>query len=404
MLFAQSTGLSREDKREAGVIARMMPRAILAIIIIAIGVSCIRVVEPGTVGILERFGYVATDKDGMPLPQAILRPGPHFTLPWLMDEIVTIPTEQLQLTYVGDELHVPAQWKNKIDFKFWTFPGSDPEKDAQNEFITGDSPAVQLLETYIEVRWRVKDPARFYAVLSHSDFYDKSGNETKTLPIFQAIVQECTSFAVTHTFAIHTLNQILITDRAEVEAHCRDILQSKLDSLDNGVIKGSGIEVVSLVIKDLHPPYWHNDIPNEGEREIAGRRVQRGPASAFEFVVSAREYMEQVRNTARGESIRSVNLARGDAEAAIADASVYKIQKIAGAQGDAGRLLAMLHDMNPGNKSFEIDLMQGQLKYAALRDLLDPVNKIIVDPRSINDVSILQPNENGITVTRPPGL
>jgi len=65
MLFAQSVGLSGKEQREAGVFARMMPRALLAMVLIAIAVSCIRVVQPGEVAILERLGSVPMEGQGV---------------------------------------------------------------------------------------------------------------------------------------------------------------------------------------------------------------------------------------------------------------------------------------------------------------------------------------------------
>jgi regulator of protease activity HflC (stomatin/prohibitin superfamily) len=396
MLFAQSMGLSGKEQREAGVFARMMPRALLAMVIIAIGVSCIRVVPPGEVAILERLGYAPVDPDTNRVKEeAILEPGMHLTLPWPIDELVSVPRDRLQLTDVGKELHAPDAWKN-VDFQFWMIRApKDPKDEEEDEFLTGD-PGRAMLETYVQVRWRVKDPALFYNALSHSEFYEKKSDQTRVVPIYEAIVQQCTSFAVTRAFAIHAMDDIMINNRIEVEKHCKKILQEKLDLLN------SGIEAVVVTIKDLHPPYWRADIDDPTADEIAGQRRRRGPASAFEFVVTAQQYRDMVVREAEAQRDSKIALARGDAAATVANARAFMANRVSTALGEAGRLGAMLQSIPPEQREFQIDLMKRQLTYKAMREVYDPVSKIIVDPRVGKDIQIFQTTENGLVPIRPP--
>jgi regulator of protease activity HflC (stomatin/prohibitin superfamily) len=375
----------------------MMPRALAAIVVIAIGVSCLQVVQPGEVAVLERLGYAPYDeKTGELKQEAILQPGLHFTLPWPMDELVRIPTQQLQLTDVGTELHAPKEWGKNIDFQFWTFRAAKVEgEDNSDEFLTGD-PGRQALETYVQVRWRVADPARFYTALSHSDFYEKDSESTKSLPIYEAMIQQCTNYAVTQTFATHALDHILITGREETENHCKQVLQSKLDAL------GSGIQVVNLTIKDLHPPYWRADRRNDPTApEIWGMRVGRGPASAWEFVTTSRAIMNREVNKAEAEKAATISLAKGDAAAAIANAEAYRQAMISAARGDAGRLGEMLQYMPKNNRQMQIGLLEQQMMYKTMADVFGPVNKIIQDPK-VPDVEIFQTTDNGVGPLRMP--
>ena len=391
MLFAQSVGLSGQDRRERGVFARMMPRALVAIVLIAIGVSCIRVVRPGEVAVLERLGYAAIGPDQKLAPEAILKPGMHLTLPWPIDELVTIPTEQLQLTNVGNELHAPKEWQG-VDFQFWTIRGDNDADESTDLFITGDPGSPQLLESFIQVQWRVKHPEEFYTAISHSDFFQKGATETKALPIYAAIVQECTSFAITRTFAIHELKQILIDDRKEVEMHCRDILQAKLDDLH------CGIEVAYLTIKDLHPPFGRPDQRNDALQAIGGTKVQRGPASAFEFVVSMEEIRQTIVKSQEAQTIAQVNQATGDAASMLLKAQQYSLEKVSRAHGDADRLVNMTENADSNG----LHLLGQQMFYGTITpDMMDPVNKIIVDPK-VKDVNVIQGTSQGILPVRQP--
>jgi regulator of protease activity HflC (stomatin/prohibitin superfamily) len=395
MLFAQSVGLSGDRRESAGVIARLMPRALLAIVVIAIAASCLRVVKPGEVAVLERLGYAPYDPVTHRLAtSALLGPGLHLTLPWPMDELVRIPTKALQLTAVGTELHAPKDWKN-VDFQFWTVRGGATESEEnEDEFLTGDS-SQQLLETYVQVQWRVADPAKFYTSLSHSDFYEKGAGETKTLPIYKAMVQQCTSYAVTQAFAIHSLDDIMINHREEVESHCRQILQDKLDSLD------SGIEVVYLTIKDLHPPFWREDRPDPTQPEIGGVRMQRGPASAFEFVVTMSEVKQRAINVAEARATATVTMANGTAEALRANAEADRSKKVADARGDAQRMVTMTENITGPDAPFQLNLLERHLYYQSMSNLFDPVNKVIYDPSV--QVQLYQTTPNGSQPLRPPG-
>jgi regulator of protease activity HflC (stomatin/prohibitin superfamily) len=426
ILFAQSMGLSEGGpKGERGVVARMMPRTLLAMVLLAIGASCLKVVKPGHVAVLERLGYTPLDADGRrPQARAILQPGLHVTMPWPIDDLVDIPTGQLQMVEVGTELHATGAWKN-VDFQFWVYrPGKSEEEEAEDLFITGDPGSPQFLETYVQVEWKVADAARFYAAMSHSEFLEKGPKESKTLPNYQAMVQQCTSYAVTQTFAIHSLEQILITDRKEAEEHCRAILQEKLDALcalpgEKSGVSTRGVEIAYLSIKDLHPPKWREDRPVARGTRIGGQLVkdakgqyivedtpehtgmmERGPASAFELVVSMREFKEEIINRAQAEAIEMTNLADGEAKSVEALAKAYKAETLARAQGGAKRLTAMTKEWTMSKE--QMDRLKLQLFYEALKDLLEPVTKVVVDPEA-KDVHIYQGTEKGGGGFRPPG-
>jgi regulator of protease activity HflC (stomatin/prohibitin superfamily) len=417
MLFAQSVGLSREGRQERGVVARLMPRVLAALVLIAIGASCFRVVEPGTVAVLERMGDAPMDAGYKLEERAILQPGLHVTLPWPIDQLVVIPTEKLQVTEVGTELHSPKAWKG-VDFQFWTVRGEEKD-DIQDMFLTGDPGAPQALETFVQVRWRVRNPAHFYSVLSHSDFFKRGGGTeadkaaAKSQPIYEAIVQEYTSLAVTRTFAIHSLEQIMVDDRKEVEDHCRRILQDELDALGKPLgLSDSGIEVAYMTIKDLHPPYWRPDRYDPSQPPVGGRvtfaeengrkvmkieadnssTVARGPASAFEFVISMREFYETLVNLANAQAIGDLAGAKGFTASEVNKAYEEKADKVAKATGAANRLVQMMKNLDPKQRAYELKLMEQQLLYSTMKELMDPVTKIVVDP-AVKDVEIYQPTD-----------
>ncbi|HUO07094.1 MAG TPA: SPFH domain-containing protein [Phycisphaerae bacterium] len=396
MIFAQSVGLAGSTE-ERGVIARMMPRAIVAVIVIGLAADCFRVVRPGEVAVLERLGSadIVKQADGKVTlgADSLLQPGLHITFPWPIDNLFRIPTGALQDAHVGVELHeLPGM--DKIPFEFWT-AGPEPttEQQVQTQFVTGDTGSPQLLETYVAILWRVGDPAKFYTHLSHSDFFEKSSEGTQALPVYDELVRQCAYFAVTRAMATHSLDNIMLNGRLEVEQHCQRVLQDKLDAVDSGIV------IEDLTIKDLHPPRGH-DVADATAPD--GRRL--GPASQFEDVVSQREFADMRRNQAMGIQVTSTTLAQGDAASAISEAEGYQADRIGTAEAEAGQMTSMLGGMQalePDKRDLLEKLAKIQTKYRSLQDVLAPVNKVVLD-RRVGDVQLYQTGNNPF-VPRPPG-
>ncbi|MGN6370199.1 MAG: SPFH domain-containing protein [Phycisphaerae bacterium] len=396
MLFAQSVGLA-SGTGERGVISRMMPRAIVAMIVVGVIADCFRVVQPGEVAVLERLGQVDIVRQAggqITVGKAsLLEPGLHVTFPWPIDNLVRIPTATLQEAHVGVEMHdLPGM--NKVPFQFWT-AGPEPktEQQVQTQFITGDPGSPQMLDAYVAIYWRVADPAKFYSHISHSDFFEKSGEGTQALPVYDELVRRCAYFAVTRAMATHTLDHIMVgKERQEVEQHCHRILQDKLDALDCGIF------IEDLTIKDLHPPRGHDVVDASSP---SGRRL--GPASQFEDVVTQREIKEAVIDNAQKQQLTDTTLAQGDAASAISDAQVYQSDRVGTAESEAAQVTNMLGGMDkvtPEKRELLEKLAKLQTKYRSLQDVLSPVNKVVVDPK-VKDVQLYQTTNNPF-VPRPP--
>jgi regulator of protease activity HflC (stomatin/prohibitin superfamily) len=402
MLLAQSVGLAKErEAGERGVIARLMPRVLAALVILAIGASCFRVVPAGQVGVLERLGSPvgSFDAEGKAVP-VLRQPGLHVSMPWPIDTMVLIPTAELQYTDVGQQLHTTNGGEN-LDFQFWTIGNEIPKQgvEKEDEFATGDTTlnqegqpvaSPQLLETYVGVWWRVADPVKFYNDLSHSDFYEKAEGGTTALPIYAALVQQTAAYAVTRTFAIHPLEKLLITERAETNEHCRQILQDKLDEA------GSGIEIVDLTIKDLHPPFGGG--VQDDFRAPGGKRL--GPAHAFEKVVAMREYREMRIDRAKAQALGATNRAKGDAASTISHAQARRAETIGAAQGEAARLSTMMGEISASPDAAALtELAELRTLYAAMQETIVGPAKVLVDP-SVK-VNVWQTTKEGATPMRP---
>lgn len=369
MLAAQSFGLSQQEERlvQPGVFARMMPRALVALAVLAVFVSCFRTVEPGEVAIRERLGQ-ATDED----IEHPLQSGIHFMAPWPIDTLVRIPVDAVQKVYVG----VNENEVTGLDFSFWAFKHTE---SGEPDFITGDQ---QLVGGFVVVWWRVKNPTKFYRNLSHSEHIEASLGGPRVLPIYEAIIEETANQAVAQTFGTHTMEQIIGAGRQEVQEHTKATLQAKLDAL------GSGIDVIDLSIRDVHPPKGDDDM-------ATASTVVRGPASAYEEVVAAREDSERFMNNAAAYKTAKINQAKGEAAVILDSAQAYKQSTINNATGERDRRAALIEQF-----SKQKEVGRNWMTYQALEQVLPSVNKVILGPK-VESPTIWQPGKDNNLPVRP---
>ena len=390
LLAGQALGLGGGERGERGVIARMVPRALVSLVVLAVLVSMIRVVPAGEVAVLERFGVAqgftdATKVDVDTLRASLLQPGLHITLPWPIDELVYIPEKRIRMVTVGVE--VALSGPKGMQFHFWTF-GQRPESDTLGQFVTGDfdletkrvSP--QLLESFAGVWWRVKDPALFYKAMSHSDFFAQATGGTRALPIYEAMVQQVAERAMTQSYAMHSGEQIMTTNRREVEAHTQKLMQDQLNALN------SGIEVVQFNIKDVHPPMGNSVDPS-------GRQAM-GPAMAFEAVVRRRQEMETLISEADAERYRTISTAQADRTTALNQAHGYQAMRLGTAKGEADEITAQVRAFTDSPR-----VAQSRLLYDRAAAVLPNVPKVILGP-GVKPPVVLQEGTGG-NVVRPMG-
>jgi regulator of protease activity HflC (stomatin/prohibitin superfamily) len=394
LVITQTLGLARRRNadEEAGVFARVMPRIVIVTFVVLVLVTCFRVVPAGTVAIRERLGLASAEDIDHPF-----QPGLHFTAPWPIDQLVVIPTERINLITVGEELS--SEENSTLGASFWTLRhGGD---DSQDKFLTGDisdtgTATPEMLESFVAVWWRVKDPSLFYRNISHSDFVD---NEAKTKdaivrPIYEQIVQQAATQAVTRIFAAHTLDELMANSRLTVVEDCKTLMQKFLDgnSAEFPHMPPTGIEIADVTIKEIHPPM--------GQVQITVQGRQLDPARAYEGVVIAREFAEAVINRAQGESASTVINATGQAEKIRQDADGDFSTRVNTAAGEANRLQGLFSQAND-----KTGLSRDHIYYQTLNDVLPNTNKILLDKGVVPpDIIQLTKDGSGLLVrpTQPP--
>ncbi len=363
VLVAESVGMSRYKTTAPGILSRLLPRIIIAFVLLVVLISTLHVVPVGEVAIREHLGVTTAAEINHPL-----QPGLHFMWPWPIDRLEDIPTDRVKMVTVGTEQpHKSTLGPNA--FSFWTEHYSIPDR----ELLTGDvnekgKSAPQLMDGWFSAWWRVKDPSKFFRNVSNSRIVavgGTTGTGTKKVwsSMYDALVQQLLLQAITNTFSQHSFHQIRAAETGLVARQIRNYMQHELDSMH------TGIEVMELSIKDLHPPAGQGSVMTANGKEL-------GPAAAYEEVVSARERKQMMIDTADAAATQAVLFAQGHAASVLADADAYA-KDLVGVQQGKARALQLRSEAFAANES----AVSGWEFFQSLKDVFKRVNKVVLGPK-----------------------
>ena len=274
--------------------------------------TCIYTIGPSSEGIIERFGRPLKSKGG-------IAPGLHFKFPWPIDKVIKVDSKIIQKINIGnitDENTFALLWTR----------GHGTEES----FISGDN---NIFYPYFTLYYRVKDVFKF--VYTHRDSRELLDNVANRV--------------ISEIFVKKAFYKIITVSRAQIEIDSLKAIQKELDSL------ASGLEIVALNIKDIHPPVFI--------------------AESFEDVIAAYQDKEKMVNDAFGYKNSFIPLSRGKAEKKIRKAEAYVGNKIKRAQGEGARFKARL---NAYKINKDISLCRLYLEH--IREGLEGNRKVIVEP------------------------
>jgi len=262
--------------------------------------------------IIERLGRVI-NKDN---PAS---PGLHFKLPWPFDSVIKIDScliRQLNVGNIVDEGGYALIWTK--------------EHGTEEAFLSADN---AFFYPYVVLHYRIKD---IFAYRYH--------NENP-----QMLLDNLAHDVMAKIFADKEFYDIVTLYRKQLVNELTQKLQTKLDKLS------SGLEIVSVNLKDIHPPIFI--------------------ASSFEEVIAAYQEKEMIINQAYAYQFESLPQARGEAEKQIKEAESYVFTKIKKAEGEGKRfdLQLMAYHHSPS-------LLNQWMYYDYIREALQENQKIIIDP------------------------
>ena len=269
--------------------------AALALLYLASGLFT---VQPGEVGVRQRFGEITAPD---------LAPGLHYRLPWPFESHKIVPTDLVRRAEFGfrseaaAELGARALARDRLTVGGPSNPVPNTIKStgfwfqkeaiAEESFLlTGDG---NLVDLRLTVQYRVADPIAYAYRLAQPD----------------ELVRSLTLAALRGVVATGGIDQLYTDQRGDVESRVLTTVQRRLDTY------GAGIEMVAVRLLYVHPP-----------EEVH---------AAFRDVASAQEDKLRTINRARTFAVEKVNQAEGEAAAMIESALAFKDERILEAHGEA---------------------------------------------------------------------
>ena len=247
--------------------------------------------------------------------------GPGFNLkfPWPWEGVSTISTEKvrrLELGYrtIGRDKHGKFIYEN--------FP-------EEVTMMTNDQ-NIAIVE--FSVQYKIRDAFDYKFNVQNTD----------------AVLKDVAQAAMRQIVAGHSIDQVLISDKPDIQDGARFIMQTLINQY------GMGISITNVQLGDVRPPEAVQD--------------------AFNDVQSAVEDADRLKSEGQTYYNQHVPEARGQAYQLVQRAEAYKLKKVNEATGDASRFeklyAAFLNNPDITSRQLYVDEMLG---------ILEKVDKIIVD-------------------------
>ena len=272
----ENTGITMRSLWSLQLIKKLLPGAILGVVLLLWLASCFVQIGPNQEGALFRLGKM--------LPET-LQPGLHMTLPWPFDRVDVYNTRSLERVTIG--------YKSQGDQdNIWT-------KDHGGEeylLLLGDGN--EMVAINLEIQYRIDD------LIS----YIRSGSQP--VSILQAQAYEI----ITERTIGTDLDTLLSTDREVFSETFILELSQRLKPYN------TGLTVVDVVLESIHPPV--------------------NVADVYQALISAEIEAAYTLINAQNTSYQHVSSAQREKTETVSDALVEKADKIAQAQAAVTEFMA----------------------------------------------------------------
>ncbi len=272
--------------------------------------SGIYIVSPDEQGVVRRFGKMVK----------ITEPGPHYHLPSPIERVDKPKVKQIKRMEIG-------------------FRTVDPRPPARYRFIpeesimlTGDE---QIIDAQIIVQYQIKDASAY--------LFNVWGLETR-----RGALKDAAEVALRQVVGQRPIDDVLITEKLQVEIDTRELLQRIMDGYE------SGLRIKEVKLQTVRPP-----------KEVA---------AAFNDVVSAKEDKDRYIKQAEGYREDIIPKARGKAESIIRAAEAYREERIKLAEGDVDRFLSILKEYEKAK-----EVTRKRLYLETMEEILPQIKKFIID-------------------------
>jgi membrane protease subunit HflK len=290
--------------------------ALIAVIILLLWLaSGVYFVKADEQGVVLRFGeYTRTTSAGL-----------NYHLPYPIERVITPKVTVVNRTEIG--------FRSGAIRNSRAGDGSIPEESLM---LTGDE---NIVNVSFEVQWKIGNAPDYLFNIRDPEDTVKAVGES----------------AMREIVGKTPITPILAEGKSEAALATKILMQQMLDSYK------SGVEIVSVNLKDADPPAQVID--------------------AFRDVQSARADLETARNQAEAYRNDIIPRARGEAQKMILEAEGYKQEVVARAQGEASRFLAVYNEFKQAK-----DVTKKRIYLETMEEIMHGMNKIIVDNKGTQGV------------------
>lgn len=252
---------------------------VLAVVVVWL-LSGIYIVNPDEEGVVLRFGkYVDT-----------VQPGPHYHLPYPIEEVYTPKVTQVQRIEVGfRSLGTNASFQQ----------GQNRVLPEEASMLTGDENVVHI---QFSVQYQIKNSVEYLFNVTNQ----------------AAVVKNAAEAVMREVIGNSLIDSALADGKLKIQTEAAILLQELLDRYKVGV------RVLNVQMQSVLPP-----------KEVG---------DAFKDVASAREDKIRLINEAEADRNETLPKARGLAAEIINQANAYKESRILNAEGESRRFLAILEE------------------------------------------------------------
>ena len=240
---------------EALSISFVILKVIMIILIVAFLASGFETVDSDEQAIVLRFGKIRGAGE-----DRLLDPGPHWILPYPVDEIIRIPVKTKVNLAVNSFWYFQTREDMLSEAKPRVRPGmglrplldgyclSRSEKGAGTT-AGSDGSDYNIVHTKWQLTYQIDDPERFFRsvhvkdVTPGDDYFDVTTGEEGVKPLLDNMFED----AVVTAMVNYTIDEA-ISSRDRIPRHIERLLQEKLDRIE------SGIKVVSVQLTKSEPP------------------------------------------------------------------------------------------------------------------------------------------------------
>lgn len=316
-LFGGRKGGGGESKSNGGGKSKIGLGLIILVAAVVWMLSGIYIIDEGKRGVVLRFGKFT----------GITMPGPHWRIPYPVEDVETVDTEQRRFVEVGYRSGGTGSGSNSV---------SVPKEALM---LTKDENIVNI---QLAVQYQVKDPREYLFNVRDPDLTLKQSTES----------------AIREVVGKSKMDFVLKEGRSEIASQTRDLVQQILDQYK------AGLTVTTVNLQDAQPP-----------EEVQG---------AFADAIKAREDEARQKNEAEAYSNDILPKARGGAARQLEEANAYRESVIAKAEGEASRFEQILTEYTRAP-----EVTRKRIYIDTIEKVLSDSSKVLIDVRQGNNVMFL---------------